>query len=185
MVGGSFPNTQLFITDDEGRNPRQITHRPGTTTDPSWSPDGKTIAFVSCPTANCTERDFEIYTMPATGGEATRLTFNGIREHDPYFSPDGRQIGWIAETEPNAFRPGYGVWAIFLMRADGSDQRPLINDRAINTIPRWSKDGSTIYFSRYEPGRTDRWGLYRIRIDGTDLTEITHPTLGVTEYPSL
>jgi Tol biopolymer transport system component len=70
------------------------------------------------------------------------------------------------------------------MNADGGNQRTLINDRAINTIPRWTRDASAIYFNRYEPGRTDRWGLYRIRPDGSGLTEVTHPTLGSGDCPS-
>jgi Tol biopolymer transport system component len=185
MFGGPFPNTQIFITDDEGRHPRQLTSRPAMANDPSWSPDGTTITFVSCPGSPCTETDLEVFTMPASGGEPKRLTHNRIGDHDPYFSPDGSQIAWLAETEPNAFKPGYGIWSIFLMRADGSDQRALIADWAINSVPRWAPDGSVIYFHRFQPVHLERWGVYRINLDGSGLMEITSPSLGNSEYPSL
>jgi Tol biopolymer transport system component len=171
MFGGPATNTQIHITDDEGRNPRSITSRPGMNIDPSWSPDGKTTLFVGCAAAICFARDWEVFSAPVGGGEARQLTSNRIRDHDPYFSPDGRQIAWIAETEPDAFKPGYGIWSILIMNPDGSQQRNLTNDRAINSVPTWSPDGMTLYFNRYEVDKA-RWGVYRINLDGRGLVEI-------------
>ncbi len=185
MFGGAKLNTQLFITDDEGQHPQQLTRRPAMNLDPSWSPDGEAIAFVGCAGVICFEKDYEIFTIPASGGNAKQLTSNAIRDHDPYFSPDGQRIAWIAETQPNAIKPGVGSWNIFVMNRDGSDQHRVTNDREINSVPRWSPDGTALYFHRFEPDGKERWGIYRIGIDGTGLTEITDSSLANSEYPSL
>lgn len=184
MFGGMARNSQIFISDAEGRNPRQVTQRGGMSLDPSWSPDGKTLAFVGCASFICFEKDYEIFTIPAAGGDAKQLTSNTMRDHDPYFSPDGRRIAWIAETDPNAFGRGKGSWNIFTMAADGSSQRNLTNDRQINSVPRWSPDGARMYFHRFEPGHKDRWGIFAIGPDGTGLIEITRDAPGNNEFPS-
>jgi Tol biopolymer transport system component len=185
MLGGKRINPQIFITDSSGVMVRSVTKdRPGSNVDPSWSPNGRTIAFVGCPRAICFEKDLEIYTIAPDGTREKRLTDNGVRDQDPYFSPDGKQIAWIAETEPNAFAPGIGVWNIFLMAADGSNQHNLTNDRQINSKPAWSLDGRRVYFHRLQPGKSSRWSIFAINPDGTGLTEITRGLAANAEFPS-
>ena len=180
MFGGGRINPQLFITDTQGKVVRQITSRGGQNLDPSWSPDGKTIVFVGCPASACVERDYEIFTIPAGGGEARRLTSNAIRDHDPYYSPDGTRIAWLAETDTSG--PA-GVWNVFLMTATGAEQRNLTNDGNINSRPEWARDGTRIFFHRLERGKL-RFSIFSIRPDGTGLTEITKGAPGTNEYPS-
>ncbi len=180
MFGGSRLNPQLFITDTQGKVIRQVTNRGGQNLDPAWSPDGKTIVFVACPTAICVPRDYEIFTIPAGGGDARRLTSNTIRDHDPYYSPDGTRIAWLAETETTG--PA-GVWNIFLMIATGAEQRNVTNDGNINSRPEWARDGTRIFFHRLERGQL-RFSIFSIRPDGTGLTEITKGAPGTNEYPS-
>src|SRR5205085_1845997 len=74
MHGGSVLNSQIYVTDAEGRNPKAVTSRPGRNLDPSWSPDGSTIVFVGCPTSACLDKDLCVYTVPVSGGEPRRLT---------------------------------------------------------------------------------------------------------------
>jgi TolB protein len=185
MAGGRASNPQLFITDAEGRNPRQLANRGGVSLDPSWSPDGSTIVFSGCAAAICFQKDYEIFTMPAAGGEARQLTSNNVREHDPYYSPDGSQIAWLAETEAVVLLWGTSVWNIFVMAADGSNQRRVTNDRHINSLPQWSKDGSLLYFHRFERDRDTRWSIFSIRPDGSGLTEVTPAAPGNSEFPSM
>jgi Tol biopolymer transport system component len=185
MLGGRRVNPQIFITDASGVIIRSVTKdRPGSNVDPSWAPNGLTIAFVGCPRAICFEKDLEIYTIAPDGSREKRLTDNAVRDQDPYFSPDGKQIAWIAETEPNAFAPGLGVWNIFLMAVDGSSQHSLTNDRQVNSKPAWSVDGSRIYFHRLQPGTSSRWSIFSINPDGTGLTEITRGLGANAEFPS-
>jgi TolB protein len=183
MFGGRRINPQLFVTDDQGQHPRQVTNRGGQNLDPSWSPDGSTIVFIGCPSPVCFERNYEVYITSASGGEATRLTENDLRDQDPYFSPDGSQIAWIAETGPNAYG-AIGIWNIFSMSASGAGQRNVTDDRAINSRPQWSNDGRLMYFHRFAPGLSQRWSIYSIHADGTGLLEVDPGAPGNSEYPS-
>jgi Tol biopolymer transport system component len=185
LFGGSTLNPHLFVTDAEGKNSRQVTKGGSIHLDPSWSPNGKTLVFVGCLSFICFERDYEIYQIPAAGGEPKRLTNNDKRDHDPQYSPDGTQIVWIQENEPGAFGLNVGSWNIFIMAADGSGQRNVTNDRAITSKPEWALDGSKIYFARFLPGKTEHWSIWSIRPDGTGLTEITKNTPSNNHYPGV
>jgi Tol biopolymer transport system component len=185
MAGGRGINPQIYVTDSEGRNPRALTSRGGMNVDPSWSPDGRTIVFVACSSFVCFHKDLEIFTMTASGEQLRQLTSNELRDHDPYFSPDGRTIAWIRETEPGVLVPGVlGVWNIIMMNADGTKEHPLTKDRQVNSVPQWSRDGSTIYFHRYEVKPNGAWGLYSIRPDGTELRPLPLDPTGNNEFPS-
>jgi len=178
MFGGARTNPQIHATDWEGRGPCALTARGGTNIDPAWSPDGSEIAFVGCPAMVCLEKDYEIYVVPATGGEPRRLTSDQLRDHDPYYSPDGSVIAWLVQTEGGL----PGVWNVFRMRADGSDRRDLTADRGVNSKPAWSLDGSKIYFHRLTS--SGRWSIFVMDPDGKARHELTPGQPGNNEYPA-
>jgi Tol biopolymer transport system component len=183
MFGGTRRiSSQIYVTDALGHNPRQVTSRGGTNLDPSWSPDGRTIAFIGCPGSFCLPSHYEVYEVPARGGDPVRVTHDGIRDHDPYYSPDGRQIAWLSET--SSAGPG-GTWNIRIANADGSDARRLTNDHDINSKPQWSPDGKLIYFHRlvYDAPRP-HFGIWVIRPDGTGLRDLTAGQPGASTFPS-
>lgn len=188
MFGGSLTNPQVFVTDPLGRAPRAVTDRPGTNIDPSFSADGRTILFVGCPQAICTPGSYEIYRIGLTGGEAQRLTEDDLRDHDPYESPDGRQVAWLTQVEGGLV----GTWDIRIAAADGSGARRLTGLDGVTSKPDWAPDGSVIAFHRLEPG-TDAFALFTVRPDGTDLRPLdpppADPTAGTPatnrEYPDL
>jgi TolB protein len=184
MGGGPEARPQLFITDADGTHPRQVTQRGAMAIDPSWSPDGSRLVFVSRPTSTCPVTRFEIFTMPVDGGPATQLTNDSYRDHDPYYSPDGRFITWSRETDPDLYAPGIGAWNMLLMRVDGADQRRLTDDRNLSAAPRWAVDGSRIFFHRLEVRSNPRWSVFSIRPDGSGLAEVTPNAPGNSEFPS-
>lgn len=111
---------------------------------PSWSPDGKRIAFEHLGDGDM--QPAQIYVMNADGSDVRRLTFSGgIRyaESDPCWSPDGSRIVFWSY--------GYGLATV---PADGGEPRSAYSDFpsvAYGARPVWSADGSNISFTRRAP----------------------------------
>ena len=191
MFGGNRSRPQIQLTDTLGQHPHAITDRGGSNVDPSWSPDGRTIVFVGCPGSFCTPSSHEIYTVPAAGGQVTRLTHDGIEDNDPYFSHDGTQLAWLSKVSGNLL--SVGVWDIRIMpvtqegnqvvAASTAAPRRLVDDRNINSKPAWSLDDHTIYFHRAVAGLTHGFQVWAIGVDGTGLHELTTGQGGSNEYP--
>jgi Tol biopolymer transport system component len=126
----------VYVLPISGGTPRRLTP-----TGPSywhgWSPDGKTLAFVGQRNG-----DFDIYTMPVTGGKETRLTTATGLDDGPEYSPDGQYIYFNSERT--------GHMQIWRMKADGSDQEEVFSDDYNNWFPHISPDGKWMVFLTYE-----------------------------------
>ena len=106
---------------------------------PAWSPDGRTIVFVSWRDGNG-----EVYAMDADGSSPRNLTQNPARDVRPMWSPDVRRIAFVSRRDGNP--------EIYVMDADGSGKRNLTRDRASDDDhPTWSRDGRRIAFVRGRP----------------------------------
>ncbi len=126
----------VYLVPIEGGAPRRITKNS-----PSywhgWSPDGATLAFVGQRNGN-----FDIYTIPVTGGEETRLTTAKGLDDGPEYSPDGKYIYFNSDRT--------GTMQIWRMRADGSAQEQITSDEFNNWFPHISPDGRWMVFLTYE-----------------------------------
>jgi TolB protein len=125
----------IFILPVHGGDPKQITEKT-----PSywhgWSPDGKTLAFVGN-----RNNEYDIYTIPATGGEEKRMTFSSGLDDGPEYSPDGKYIYY------NSYQTGrMQIWRI---RADGSYPEQLTDDEFANWFPHPSPNGKYIVCISY------------------------------------
>ncbi len=125
----------VYIVPIGGGTPTRITQKS-----PSywhgWSPDGKTLAFVG-------ERngEFDIYSIPATGGEEKRLTTAKGLDDGPEYSPDGKYIYFNSERT--------GHMQIWRMKADGSEQEQVFSDDLNNWFPHISPNGQWMVFLTY------------------------------------
>lgn len=130
----------VYIVPITGGTPRRITEKS-----PSywhgWSPDGKTLAFVGQRNG-----DFDIYSIPAAGGEETRLTTAKGLDDGPDYSPDGNYIYFNSERT--------GKMQIWRMKPDGSEQEQVFSDELNNWFPHISPDGKWMVFLTYQPDVT-------------------------------
>jgi len=126
----------VYIVPIEGGTPRRITEKS-----PSylhgWSSDGKALAFVG-------ERngDFDIYAIPATGGEETRLTTAKGLDDGPEYTRDGKYIYFNSERT--------GHMQIWRMRADGSEQEQVTYGEENDWFPHISPNGEWMVFLTYD-----------------------------------
>lgn len=139
----------IFTANEDGSGVEQITFAFGwIDTQPAWSPDGSKIAFASNRDGR---RDLDIYVVTADGSQVQRLTNSDKYESEPAWSPDGGQLAYVRGYDPT--NEGVvnsdscaGESTIYLMKADGSDQRALLPGVGY-TDPAWSPAGGHIAFT--------------------------------------
>lgn len=131
--------SEIFILPAGGGTPRLVSPAA-----PSWwhgwSPDGKTLAYVAARGS----RVIDVYTIPAAGGEETRLTWGEGHCDGPDYSSDGRHIYYNCDRDGHA--------QIWVMEADGANQRKLFADDYVNWFPHPSPDGRHLLYLAYPPG---------------------------------
>ncbi len=84
-------NQDLYLVRTSDRSLRRLTHQPKRDAVPRWSPDGRSIAFVSV-----RDERPQIYLLPVDGGEARQLTNHGTAISTFQWSPDGESIFFLA-----------------------------------------------------------------------------------------
>jgi Tol biopolymer transport system component len=124
---------------------------------PTWSPDGKQIAFYGHRSGEA-----QIYVMDADGSNVRNISDNGIWESDPTWSVKG-EITFESRLSGNA-----DVW---IMRGDGSGRVNLTEHASEDHFGDWSPDGEKIVFSSNRSGKEQ---LYIMKRDGSDVTRLTH-----------
>jgi dipeptidyl aminopeptidase/acylaminoacyl peptidase len=162
--------THVWVYDAASGRKVQLTSGEFDHTSPTWSPDGRWIAYVSN-RSNATVRDpghsnnSDIYLVPADSGAPRQLTTNPGPDRSPAFSPDGRRIAYLSSDRENHSADQIDVKVLAL---DGAAPINLTADYdySVSSIE-WSKDGRYIYISAAE-GLTQK--LYRVPAQGGELT---------------
>ena len=143
----------LYLLDVESGKTTRLTTGDYDELLPAWSPDGKSLAFVSKRRADADrDDDWDLYVMEATAGAPPRqlTTFEGPDnnpdyESRPAWSPDGRAIAYLQGGPPKLIY--YGVQKLAVVSSAGGAPRILTAalDRNVAS-PVWSSDGSSITF---------------------------------------
>lgn len=133
----------LYVINTDGTDLRRLVSGPVLC--PTWSPDGRSIAFSRLRGAQLA---FDLYVVPSDGGTAKKLAAG----HCPRWSPDGIRIVFTRNARaPSSADPGFDLW---IMMADGSSQR-LLSRRGFAWG--WSHDGTQIAFTRRNGDVDDVW----------------------------
>ena len=128
----------------------------------AWSPDGKTVVFVS----NITGRN-NLWLVPAEGGWPTQLTVSEQRQSNPAWSPNGKWIAYQSDYD------GDEQWDIFMVSPHTGQIVNVIKTREISEEnPTWSPDGR--YLAYIVKPRTS--SVFEIDVFDTVLRDVKHIT---------
>lgn len=106
------------------------------------SPDGRTLAI---------DLQGSLWTLPAGGGAATRITDEYLDARQPAWAPDGKRLAFQGYSD--------GVWHIYVTNADGTGTRTVTSGPFDDREPSWSRDGAHIAFASDRSGNYDVWDL--------------------------
>ena len=136
-------NSEIYrVSPADGRVQARLTNNPSIDSSPSFSPDGSQIAFVSN-----RQGSPQIFVMPATGGAAKRVTFQGKYNQTPRFSPraDKPQIAFTGRDER-------GVFDVFVLDIKSGHIDRVTQNKGSNLDPTWSPDGRLIAYTSSRGG---------------------------------
>ena len=141
---------RLVISDADGQNIRNAMTSGDPIISPSWSPDGKKVAYVSFE-----DRKPVIYVHELATGRRIALSNQKGNNSAPGWSPDGKRLAISLSKDGNT--------QIYGINADGSGLRRLTRGNTIDTEPQYSPDGRYIYFTSDRGGQPQ---IYRMPAEG-------------------
>ena len=155
--------TNIYLVPAAGGKPIRLTNNKAAIEeklayDPTFSPNGKQLAFTEVLCHSCTSEIHVIRARPARGaGWLGRAIAYG---YHPRWSPNGKLIAYIGVTG-----------GVYVMRPDGSHRRLVTKGGLADDGPTWSPDSRRIAFTRQVTA--SRWRLYVINVDGSGLRPLT------------
>jgi len=147
---------------------------------PTWSPDGKRIAF-SAQVGGLTD----LFTYDLDSGQLERLTNDPYADLEPAWSPDGSQIAFVTDRFTTSLEKlSYGDYQLAVIDArPGGQIRQLPHlPKAKHINPQWSPDGRSLYFLGDPGGITN---VFRLSLASGGITQVTNVFSGVSGITSL
>jgi len=176
--------THLYMFDLAAKSLTQITSGDYDDAHPAWSPDGRSVAFTSNRTAPDPDRNFnnDIWVVAADntdkGARLTRVTSNPGNDDYAAWSPDGKWIAFVSQTDVHAI--DYATQHLAVAPASGGEAKVLTAafDRNVAN-PQFSADGKSIYFIADDDGTLN---LCLIASAGGEVTRAIGGRLAVSDY---
>ena len=148
---------EVYVADYDGANQMRVTANRRLNITPSWSPDGRSIAYSSY-----TRIQPQIIVSNVYQGTRETLTDEKTGAYMPVFSPDGARIAFMSQRDGNP--------EIYVMNRNGSGVRRLTNNSAADSTPTWSPSGTQVAFTSDRSGSPQVWVM---DTEGLNLRRIT------------
>ena len=144
---GKDRNYELVVADADGANAKSISNSPDPIMSPSWSPDGRKLAYVS----------FEggtpaVYVQILRSGFRQKVSSRRGVNGAPVWHPDGRRLALTLSE-------GDGNLDIYVLELTSGRLERITTHPAIDTEPEWRKDGRGLYFTSDRSGRAQIYEL--------------------------
>jgi Tol biopolymer transport system component len=177
---GPPPIVGIFVMNADGSNVRQLTQlKPNSGSEdhgPSWSPDGRRIAFMRSNNTIAPVDASAIYSVNADGSDL-RLVRRMPRERPgagtPNWSPDGRRLLFSTYSRFGSSGQAPTGAQLFTVKPNGRGLRQLTHLPGNSYNPAWSPDGSKIVFARNRTVGPEA-DLFTMNADGTQVRRLTH-----------
>lgn len=151
-------NGEIWVCDEDGSNPLQLTHLAGPTPlSPRWSPDGRDIIFHAGSTGKS-----QLYIVRASGGQVRRLAQTVFNDQAGSYSQDGQWIYFASDRS--------GALQIWKMRAAGGEPTQITSEGG--SQPRESTDGQTLFYLKLNPKDNDSSELWKVPVSGGEETRL-------------
>ena len=147
----------LQVADTDGFNAQNVLESDEPIMSPSWSPDGKSLAYVSFE-----NRRPEIYIQQLATARRSKVSgFSGLNSA-PSWSPDGKFLALVLSKD--------GSPDVYTLNTATKRLKRLTKHRAIDTEPVWTQDGRSIIFTSDRSGSPQ---LYQINVEGGRAKRLT------------
>lgn len=147
---------RLIVAEADGYNPRTVLTSDKPVMSPTWSPDGRKLAYVSFESGRSA-----IYVQDLVSGSAQAISTQGGMNGAPAWSPDGSKIAMSLSKDGNA--------DIYVVGSTGGTPRRVTTSRGIDTEPSWANVNTLIYTSD-QGGRPQ---IYRTSVAGGNGSRLT------------
>ena len=156
-MSDSNDRNDIWVFDTRNSEQRKLTSMPGLQHEPTWSPDGKTIYFLS----GKGEQTHDIWKVDVATGTTQQLTVNSLYHFDLAAREDGA-LAYSGNQGGN-----YDLW---LLPPNGKAER-LTDDAALDARPAWSPDGQSLVFESMREGAVP--DLWRIDVKSRQAQRLT------------
>jgi TolB protein len=156
----------IFVMNGDGSQPVLVSDGPDDGLNPAWSPDGKSVAYVSICCGDSINRQ-EIYLVDVDGSNRRRLIAD--LAHFPEWSPDGSALAYYGSPNRDT-----DVAGIYVSDSDGTEGVLVTTDGRVlfQQQPKWSPDGLALAYAD-DSGGNGESQIFVVNRDGSGATRLS------------
>jgi Tol biopolymer transport system component len=171
----------LWVMNADGTGQRMLYAGSKDDTQAAWSPLGDQVAFTTP-----VDGDADIYLLSVTlstdgivsavGAPRNMTNHSPGADFSPDWAPEGSELVFV--REPGSKVEALGNSSLWRLRADGSGETFIIDNKLIDKQADWSPDGTTLAFVSATNGTDATWDIWTVDVNGGNLRRITNDTFG-------